>query len=239
MAVSSAGLLLRFTGTTDSGSGSVRVINQSESRRRAGGGGDSDLRPAQRQRRNGLVMWFAVERSGLNAFAGAAEGTEITALTISPDTEITHVCGFPPARKGSLFAAVLGTLCDGALYARQAVDRAPRACYAGRRCRACPARRCRMCELPWAKLFAPGTKPRRPADGPGRYRHQRQNHHHLSPAPILRSGIKTGLIGTVQNLVESKAPRPGAPRRMVGVQACCANGGRGCTHAVMEVSSMP
>ena len=30
MAVSSAGLLLRFTGTTDSGSGSVRVINQSE-----------------------------------------------------------------------------------------------------------------------------------------------------------------------------------------------------------------
>ena len=30
MAVNSAGLLLRFTGTTDSGSGSVRVINQSE-----------------------------------------------------------------------------------------------------------------------------------------------------------------------------------------------------------------
>jgi len=30
MAVSSAGLLLRFTGTTDSGAGSVRVINQSE-----------------------------------------------------------------------------------------------------------------------------------------------------------------------------------------------------------------
>ena len=30
IAVSSAGLLLRFTGTTDSGSGSVRVINQSE-----------------------------------------------------------------------------------------------------------------------------------------------------------------------------------------------------------------
>ena len=30
MAVSSAGLLLRFTGTTDSGSGSVRGINQSE-----------------------------------------------------------------------------------------------------------------------------------------------------------------------------------------------------------------
>ena len=30
MAVSSAGLLLRFTGTTDSGSGNVRVINQSE-----------------------------------------------------------------------------------------------------------------------------------------------------------------------------------------------------------------
>ena len=30
MAVSSAGLLLRFTGTTDSGSGSVRIINQSE-----------------------------------------------------------------------------------------------------------------------------------------------------------------------------------------------------------------
>ena len=30
MAVSSVGLLLRFTGTTDSGSGSVRVINQSE-----------------------------------------------------------------------------------------------------------------------------------------------------------------------------------------------------------------
>ena len=30
MAVSSAGLLLRFTGTTDSGSGSIRVINQSE-----------------------------------------------------------------------------------------------------------------------------------------------------------------------------------------------------------------
>ena len=31
-----------------------------------------DLLPAQRQRRNGLAMWFAVERSGLNAFAGAA-----------------------------------------------------------------------------------------------------------------------------------------------------------------------
>ena len=30
IAVSSAGLLLRFTGTTDSGSDSVRVINQSE-----------------------------------------------------------------------------------------------------------------------------------------------------------------------------------------------------------------
>ena len=30
VAVSSAGLLLRFTGTTDSGSDSVRVINQSE-----------------------------------------------------------------------------------------------------------------------------------------------------------------------------------------------------------------
>ena len=52
------------------------------------------------------------------------EGTEITALTISPDTEITHVCADSrQARKGSLFAAVPGTLCDGALYARQAVDR--------------------------------------------------------------------------------------------------------------------
>ena len=30
LAVSNAGLLLRFTGTTDSGAGSVRVINQSE-----------------------------------------------------------------------------------------------------------------------------------------------------------------------------------------------------------------
>ena len=46
------------------------------------------------------------------------EGTEITALTISPDTEITHVCADSRrARKGSLFAAVPGTLCDGALYA--------------------------------------------------------------------------------------------------------------------------
>ncbi len=52
------------------------------------------------------------------------EGTEITALTISPDTEITHVCADSRrARKGSLFAAVPGTLCDGALYAQQAVDR--------------------------------------------------------------------------------------------------------------------
>ena len=52
------------------------------------------------------------------------EGTEITALTISPDTEITHVCADSRrARKGSLFAAVPGTLCDGALYAKQAVDR--------------------------------------------------------------------------------------------------------------------
>ena len=30
VAVSSAGLILRFTGTTDSGSDSIRVINQSE-----------------------------------------------------------------------------------------------------------------------------------------------------------------------------------------------------------------
>ena len=52
------------------------------------------------------------------------EGTEITALTISPDTEITHVCADSRrARKGSLFAAVPGTLCDGALYAQQAVDK--------------------------------------------------------------------------------------------------------------------
>ena len=50
------------------------------------------------------------------------EGTEITALTISPDTEITHVCADSRrARKGSLFAAVPGTQWDGALYAQQAV----------------------------------------------------------------------------------------------------------------------
>ena len=52
------------------------------------------------------------------------EGMEVISQTISPDTEITHVCVDSRAtQKGSLFVAVPGNRCDGGHYARQAVDR--------------------------------------------------------------------------------------------------------------------
>ena len=170
------------------------------------------------------------------------EGTEITALTISPDTEITHVCADSRrARKGSLFAAVPGTLCDGALYARQAVDRGA-ACVLCRQempglpCAAVPDVRaalgkiaCTWYENPAARLTVLGvTGTNGKTTTTYLLRH------------ILRSaGIKTGLIGTVQNLVEEQMlpARRTTPDALEIQSLLCQMADAGCTHAVMEVSS--
>lgn len=170
------------------------------------------------------------------------EGTEITALTISPDTEITHVCADSRrARKGSLFAAVPGTLCDGALYARQAVDRGA-ACVLCRQempglpCAAVPDVRaalgkiaCTWYENPAARLTVLGvTGTNGKTTTTYLLRH------------ILRSaGIKTGLIGTVQNLVEEQMlPARRTTPDALEIQSLLRQmADAGCTHAVMEVSS--
>ena len=170
------------------------------------------------------------------------EGTEITALTISPDTEITHVCADSRrARKGSLFAAVPGTLCDGALYAQQAVDRGA-ACVLCRQempglpCAAVPDVRaalgkiaCTWYENPAARLTVLGvTGTNGKTTTTYLLRH------------ILRSaGIKTGLIGTVQNLVEEQMlPARRTTPDALEIQSLLRQmADAGCTHAVMEVSS--
>ena len=157
-------------------------------------------------------------------------------------TEITHVCADSRrARKGSLFAAVPGTLCDGALYAQQAVDRGA-ACVLCRQempglpCAAVPDVRaalgkiaCTWYENPAARLTVLGvTGTNGKTTTTYLLRH------------ILRSaGVKTGLIGTVQNLVEEQMlPARRTTPDALEIQSLLRQmADAGCTHAVMEVSS--
>ena len=170
------------------------------------------------------------------------EGTEITALTIAPDTEITHVCADSrQARKGSLFAAVPGTRYDGALYARQAADRGAACVLCSRPlpdlpCAVVPDVRAALGRLACIWYGSPAkemtilgvTGTNGKTTGTYLLRH------------ILRSaGIRTGLVGTVQNLIEEQAlPARRTTPDALEIQSLLRRmADAGCTHGVMEVSS--
>ena len=171
------------------------------------------------------------------------EGMEVISQTISPDTEITHVCVDSRAtQKGSLFVAVPGNRCDGGHYARQAVDR-------GAVCVVCQSEL--PPDLPWVKVrdarLALSQLACRWYGHPSRQltilgvtgTNGKTTVTYLLRHILQRTGMKTGLIGTVQNIVgEQTLPAQRAtPDALQIQQLLSAMTKNGCSHAVMEVSS--
>lgn len=171
------------------------------------------------------------------------EGMEVISQTISPDTEITHVCVDSRAtQKGSLFVAVPGKRCDGGHYARQAVDR-------GAVCVVCQSEL--PPDLPWVKVrdarLALSQLACRWYGHPSRQltmlgvtgTNGKTTVTYLLRHILQRTGMKTGLIGTVQNIVgEQTLPaQRTTPDALQIQQLLSAMTKNGCSHAVMEVSS--
>lgn len=171
------------------------------------------------------------------------EGMEVISQTISPDTEITHVCVDSRAtQKGSLFVAVPGNRCDGGHYARQAVDR-------GAVCVVCQSEL--PPDLPWVKVrdarLALSQLACRWYGHPSRQltmlgvtgTNGKTTMTYLLRHILQRTGMKTGLIGTVQNIVgEQTLPaQRTTPDALQIQQLLSAMTKNGCSHAVMEVSS--
>lgn len=171
------------------------------------------------------------------------EGMEVISQTISPDTEITHVCVDSRAtQKGSLFVAVPGNRCDGGHYARQAVDR-------GAVCVVCQSEL--PPDLPWVKVrdarLALSQLACRWYGHPSRQltmlgvtgTNGKTTVTYLLRHILQRTGMKTGLIGTVQNIVgEQTFPaQRTTPDALQIQQLLSAMTKNGCSHAVMEVSS--
>lgn len=171
------------------------------------------------------------------------EGMEVISQTISPDTEITHVCVDSRAtQKGSLFVAVPGNRCDGGHYARQAVDR-------GAVCVVCQSEL--PPDLPWVKVrdarLALSQLACRWYGHPSRQltmlgvtgTNGKTTVAYLLRHILQRTGMKTGLIGTVQNIVgEQTLPaQRTTPDALQIQQLLSAMTKNGCSHAVMEVSS--
>ena len=171
------------------------------------------------------------------------EGMEVISQTISPDTEITHVCVDSRAtQKGSLFVAVPGNRCDGGHYARQAVDR-------GAVCVVCQSEL--PPDLPWVKVrdarLALSQLACRWYGHPSRQltmlgvtgTNGKTTVTYLLRQILQRTGMKTGLIGTVQNIVgEQTLPaQRTTPDALQIQQLLSAMTKNGCSHAVMEVSS--
>ena len=171
------------------------------------------------------------------------EGMEVISQTISPDTEITHVCVDSRAtQKGSLFVAVPGNRCDGGHYARQAVDR-------GAVCVVCQSEL--PPDLPWVKVrdarLALSQLACRWYGHPSRQLtmlgvtgiNGKTTVTYLLRHILQRTGMKTGLIGTVQNIVgEQTLPaQRTTPDALQIQQLLSAMTKNGCSHAVMEVSS--
>ena len=171
------------------------------------------------------------------------EGMEVISQTISPDTEITHVCVDSRAtQKGSLFVAVPGNRCDGGHYARQAVDR-------GAVCVVCQSEL--PPDLPWVKVrdarLALSRLACRWYGHPSRQltmlgvtgTNGKTTVTYLLRYILQRTGMKTGLIGTVQNIVgEQTLPaQRTTPDALQIQQLLSAMTKNGCSHAVMEVSS--
>lgn len=171
------------------------------------------------------------------------EGMEVISQTISPDTEITHVCVDSRAtQKGSLFVAVPGNRCDGGHYARQAVDR-------GAVCVVCQSEL--QPDLPWVKVrdarLALSQLACRWYGHPSRQltmlgvtgTNGKTTVAYLLRHILQRTGMKTGLIGTVQNIVgEQTLPaQRTTPDALQIQQLLSAMTKNGCSHAVMEVSS--
>ena len=171
------------------------------------------------------------------------EGMEVISQTISPDTEITHVCVDSRAtQKGSLFVAVPGNRCDGGHYARQAVDR-------GAVCVVCQSEL--PPDLPWVKVrdarSALSQLACRWYGHPSRQltmlgvtgTNGKTTVTYLLRHILQRTGMKTGLIGTVQNIVgEQTLPaQRTTPDALQIQQLLSAMTKNGCSHAVMEVSS--
>lgn len=171
------------------------------------------------------------------------EGMEVISQTISPDTEITHVCVDSRAtQKGSLFVAVPGNRCDGGHYARQAVDR-------GAVCVMCQSEL--PPDLPWVKVrdarLALSQLACRWYGHPSRQltmlgvtgTNGKTTVTYLLRHILQRTGMKTGLIGTVQNIVgEQTLPaQRTTPDALQIQQLLSAMTKNGCSHAVMEVSS--
>ena len=171
------------------------------------------------------------------------EGMEVISQTISPDTEITHVCVDSRAtQKGSLFVAVPGNRCDGGHYARQAVDR-------GAVCVVCQSEL--PPDLPWVKVrdarLALSQLACRWYGHPSRQltmlgvtgTNGKTTVTYLLRHILQRTGMKTGLIGTVQNIVgEQTLPaQRTTPDALQIQQLLSAMTKNGCSHAVMDVSS--
>ena len=171
------------------------------------------------------------------------EGMEVISQTISPDTEITHVCVDSRAtQKGSLFVAVPGNRCDGGHYARQAVDR-------GAVCVVCQSEL--PPDFPWVKVrdarLALSQLACRWYGHPSRQltmlgvtgTNGKTTVTYLLRHILQRTGMKTGLIGTVQNIVgEQTLPaQRTTPDALQIQQLLSAMTKNGCSHAVMEVSS--
>ena len=171
------------------------------------------------------------------------EGMEVISQTISPDTEITHVCVDSRAtQKGSLFVAVPGNRCDGGHYARQAVDR-------GAVCVVCQSEL--PPDLPWVKVRDARLALSQLAcmwyGHPSRQltmlgvtgTNGKTTVTYLLRHILQRTGMKTGLIGTVQNIVgEQTLPaQRTTPDALQIQQLLSAMTKNGCSHAVMEVSS--
>lgn len=171
------------------------------------------------------------------------EGMEVISQTISPDTEITHVCVDSRAtQKGSLFVAVPGNRCDGGHYARQAVDR-------GAVCVVCqselppdlPRVKVRDARLALSRLACRwyGHPSRQLTMLGVTGTNGKTTVTYLLRHILQRSGMKTGLIGTVQNIVgEQTLPaQRTTPDALQIQQLLSAMTKNGCSHAVMEVSS--
>lgn len=170
-------------------------------------------------------------------------GLDVAARAVPLDTEITHLCvDSRQVRKGSLFAAVPGSHCDGGLYAKQAADR-------GAVCILCQSQ-----PLPHLPCVAVQDVRAALAKVAGAwYGHPARKltvlgvtgtNGKTTVTYLLRhiltsAGVPTGLIGTVQNLIGERAlpARRTTPDALEiqGLLAQMACGG--CTHAVMEVSS--
>lgn len=171
------------------------------------------------------------------------EGMEVISQTISPDTEITHVCVDSRAtQKGSLFVAVPGNRCDGGHYARQAVDR-------GAVCVVCqselppdlPRVKVRDARLALSRLACRwyGYPSRQLTMLGVTGTNGKTTVTYLLRHILQRTGMKTGLIGTVQNIVgEQTLPaQRTTPDALQIQQLLSAMTKNGCSHAVMEVSS--